>query len=110
MSTPVRITKSDLIEKVEAGWKRDALAEHYGIPVTQMATALKQAGLRIRKFHKPKFELIDDVEIEEIEEASFTEEEMGEIADAGAEAIEESAQDEVIFEQQTEATPSLNGW
>lgn len=58
MATPVRITLSDLTEKVEAGWKKDALAEHYGLPITQMTKALQQAGLRIRKFHRPKFELV----------------------------------------------------
>ncbi len=58
MAGPVRITIEDLTQKVEEGWKKDALAEHYGLPMTQMGAALKQAGLRIRKFHKPKFELI----------------------------------------------------
>jgi hypothetical protein len=62
MSEPVRITKQDLEEKVQAGWKKDALAEHYGLPMTQMTQALKQAGLKIRKFHRPKFELVDEVE------------------------------------------------
>lgn len=62
MSEPVRITKQDLEEKVQAGWKKDALAEHYGLPMTQMTQALKQAGLKIRKFHRPKFELVDEAE------------------------------------------------
>ena len=62
MSTPIRITKEDLAQKVHEGWKKDALAQHYGLPVTQMTAALKQAGLTIRKFHKPKFVLIDETE------------------------------------------------
>lgn len=60
MAETVKITVQDLTEKVEAGWKKPALAEHYGLPVSQMTLALKQAGLKIRKFHKPKFELVNE--------------------------------------------------
>lgn len=56
----VRITKSDLTQKVEEGWKKDQLAQHYGLPMSQMTKVLQQAGLQIRKFHRPKFELVDD--------------------------------------------------
>jgi|SRR6187402_1356273 len=56
----VQITISDLTSKVEAGWKKPALAEHYGLPVSQVTSALQAAGLRIRKFHHPKFILVDD--------------------------------------------------
>lgn len=74
MSEPVRITKQDLEEKVQAGWKKDTLAEHYGLPMTQMTQALKQAGLKIRKFHRPKFELVD--ETEEIASHPYEQEEV----------------------------------
>lgn len=57
----VQITKADLAAKVEAGWKKKALANHYGLPVMQMTKVLQQAGLTIRKFHEPKFVLIDEV-------------------------------------------------
>lgn len=56
----IQITITDLTEKVEAGWKKQALAIHYGLPVTQMTKVLQHAGLRIRKFHAPKFVLVDD--------------------------------------------------
>lgn len=57
----VQVTKSDLSQKVQEGWKRKQLAEHYGLPETQMAQLLKDAGLQIRKFHAPKYVLVDDV-------------------------------------------------
>lgn len=56
----VEIKKSVLTEQVNSGWKRKALAEHYGLPETQMAQVLKDAGLQIRKFHAPKYQLVDD--------------------------------------------------
>lgn len=51
----VTITPSVLREQVEQGMKLDALAEHYGLPKTQMKKALQQLGLKIRKLHEPKF-------------------------------------------------------
>ena len=61
------IKKSVLAQQVEEGWKRKALAEHYGIPETQMAEVLRKAGLKIRKFHAPKYQFIDDTESETTE-------------------------------------------
>lgn len=58
----VQVTLSDLTAKVNAGWKKQALAEHYGLPMAQMTKLLQQAGLKIRKFHNAKFELINDSE------------------------------------------------
>jgi hypothetical protein len=60
----VEITLSDLRAKVEAGWKKPQLAEHYGLPQAQVGKLLKQAGLTIRKFHQPKFALVDDTNAE----------------------------------------------
>ena len=51
----VTITPSVLREQVEQGMKLDALAEHYGLPKTQMKKALQQLGLKIRKLHEHKF-------------------------------------------------------
>ena len=56
----VEIKKSILAQQVEEGWKRAALAEHYGLPEAQMAQVLRDAGLQIRKFHAPKYQLVDD--------------------------------------------------
>lgn len=56
----IQITKSDLSAKVEAGWKKAQLARHYGLPVAQMTRVLKEANLTIRKFHAPKYVLVED--------------------------------------------------
>ena len=45
--------------------KKDELAVYYGLPVTQMTKVLQQAGLKIRKFHKPAFVLENDLEATE---------------------------------------------
>ena len=44
----VEIKKSILVQQVQDGWKRKALAEHYGLPEAQMAQVLRNAGLQIR--------------------------------------------------------------
>lgn len=63
----VEIKKSVLTQQVEDGWKRKALAEHYEIPEMQMAQVLRRAGLKIRKFHAPKYLFVDDTEGETTE-------------------------------------------
>ena len=55
-----QISLSELKQKVEDGWKKNQLAEYYGLPMVQMTKLLQKAGLKIRKFHAPAFELIDD--------------------------------------------------
>lgn len=59
----IKISKVDLAQKVEEGWKKAQLAEHYGLPMAQMTKVLQAAGLQIRKFHAPKFELVEEVEV-----------------------------------------------
>lgn len=70
----IQILIEDLTAKVNAGWKKAALAEHYGLPVTQMTKALQDAGLRIKKLHYPKYVLVatesSQVSSEEIAESS----------------------------------------
>ena len=56
----ISINVATLTKQVEEGMKKAALAEYYGIPVSQMTAALKQAGLKIRKFHAPAFVLVTD--------------------------------------------------
>ena len=63
----VEIKKSVLAQQVEDGWKRKALAEHYRLPETQMAEVLRKAGLKIRKFHAPKYQFVDDTQSETTE-------------------------------------------
>ena len=88
----IEIKKSVLSQQVQEGWKRKALAEHYGLPETQMAQVLKDAGLQIRKFHAPKYQFVDDTqEQEEGVEEIQTEinEEVGEDVNTLVESVEE---------------------
>ena len=59
------ITISDLKSKVNEGWKKQALADHYGLPMAQMTKLLQTAGLKIRKFHAPLYVLVDDTVVGE---------------------------------------------
>ena len=58
----IQVTVSDLTQKVNEGWKKPQLATYYGLPMTQVTKLLQQAGLKIRKFHLPKFVLVDDTQ------------------------------------------------
>lgn len=92
----VEIKKSILTQQVQDGWKRSALAEHYGLPETQMAAVLKQAGLKIRKFHAPKYQLVDDT-IENIEEVT-------------GEDVNETLIESVVEELPAETVDTNNNW
>ena len=93
----VEIKKSILAQQVEEGWKRKALAEHYGLPEAQMAQVLKDAGLRIRKFHAPKYQLVDDT----------TEEVDNEIVGEDVNTLTESVIEEEVVET---STVQQEGW
>lgn len=67
----VKISLTTLKKQVEDGMKKSQLAEHYGMSELQVGKLLKQAGLRIRKFHKPAFELVNDEEIAKVTEVEF---------------------------------------
>jgi len=56
----VQLKKSVLAQEIEDGNKIEYFLEKYGLPETQMRAALRQCGLKIRKFHEPKFEFVDD--------------------------------------------------
>lgn len=99
----VKITKADLAAKVEEGWKKNKLAEHYGLPMAQMTKVLQSAGLKIRKFHAPKFELIDD---EEVVETSVEEVEVTDVTDIVEEAGEIRMED--VIDESPIATSQ--GW
>lgn len=58
-TTPVQISKAALTKLVEEGKKKEEIASHFGLNNAQTTKLLKQAGLTIRKFHKPVFNLID---------------------------------------------------
>lgn len=55
VKTTITIVPSELKKQVEEGMKKDALAAHYGLSISQMGKALKALNLTIRKFHAPAF-------------------------------------------------------
>ena len=96
---PVKIVLSELKEKVQNGAKRKALAEYYGISEVQMAKALKSAGLKIRNFHAPAFEIVEDLtenKAPEIQAVPFEEAGQIQMLQDIAEEEEEEAQEDPI--------------
>ena len=95
----IQISKPDLAQKIEEGWKKDALAAHYGLPMAQMTKVLQASGLKIRKFHAPKFELVDEVmgeeKQEDTQEVSITEEVLDQPVVANEVQVEEKKPVEV---------------
>ena len=65
---PVKIILAVLRKQVENGMKRKELSEYYSISEAQMAKALKSACLKIRKFHEPAFQLVNDESVIDSEE------------------------------------------
>ena len=108
MAVPIK--KSILSTQVEEGMKKAELAAHYELPVAQMTKVLKAAGLKIRKFHAPKFELEDDMEVsEEVHTDVNTDEELESLQHAH-ESIQQ--EEELIEEVQEETSiePETAGW
>lgn len=103
--TPVKISLATLKKQVEEGMKRKELAEYYGIPETQMAKALKSAGLKIRKFHNPAFELVMEAEETQVEEAVGVKETI-EVPPFWEDTVEDTAVEEPVFE--TEETEEVD--
>ena len=109
---PVSIDIKVLTEQVNNGMKKAELAEFYGIPVTQMTSALKQAGLKIRKFHHPKFVLVNNNTTENLgdtakEEVSEEEELMVEDLFSQGEEIQEEP---VVTQEPEETTSNSVSW
>lgn len=59
----VEIKKSIIEAQIESGMKKKELADHYGLPMTQMTKVLQQLGLRIKQNHHPKFVIVDDTPV-----------------------------------------------
>ena len=102
----IEIKKSILAQQVQDGWKRKALAEHYGLPETQMAQVLRDAGLQIRKFHAPKYQLVDDTNSEELVE--ITNEGNDVVVGEDVNVLQEDTQQEVATPVTTEEPTA--GW
>lgn len=100
----VRITIEDLTQKVNDGWKKDQLAEHYDLPKAQVTKLLREAGLQIRKFHKPKYELVRESEQEEVVDINVQAEEVASVQ----ENVEETSTPEETVNEEVTTTPQ--GW
>ena len=112
MAVPIK--KSILSAQVEGGMKKAALAAYYELPVAQMTKVLKDAGLTIRKFHAPKYELEDDMtedvvenSLQEVQEDVNIDEEQVSLQDA-LESVEQ--EEEVVMEIQNATSNSEAGW
>lgn len=66
----VTIIPNVLREQVEQGMKLNALAEHYGLPKSQMKKALQQLDLKIRRLQEPKFIFADETYVKEEDKKS----------------------------------------
>lgn len=84
-NTAVTIVPSVIREQIEGGMKKKELAEYYGLPMAQMTKALQTMGLKIRKFHAPKFIIAEEEEVQTLEETL---------------AVEEATSDMVVEEQE----------
>lgn len=121
-----QVKKSELTAMVNEGKKRNEIAAHYGLKEAQVAKLLKAAGLKIRKFHLPTFELVDDTveETAQMMDIPVTQEvldmnpdlaaegvKVGETIQVTAEATAEevTAQVETVIEEQTDQVPG-KGW
>ena len=85
-----QVKKSELTAMVNEGKKRNEIAAHYGLKEAQVAKLLKAAGLKIRKFHLPTFELVDDTVEEEatMMDISVTQEVLDMNSDLAAENVQ----------------------
>ena len=68
MSNKVKISKSGLTIDVKAGLKREDIMKKYSTETVKLTNSdvtalLKQCGLKIRKFKRPNFEIIEDLTV-----------------------------------------------
>lgn len=62
----VEVNYQDLKDKVEAGWKKDALVKHYGLNNNQMSNLLRDCGLKIKRTRKePAYKILGVPTLEE---------------------------------------------
>lgn len=98
----VTIVPSVLRQQVEEGWKLKPLAEHYGLPASQMKKALQAQGLTIRKFHNPKFVFAEEATEQEVEAQEVTDiNETLETENSVEEVVEAPIEETTATEQPT---------
>ena len=56
----VSISKKELTEMVNKGAKKEEIAAKYSLTTAATGRLLKEAGLKLKKTHKPTFKLVDD--------------------------------------------------
>ena len=114
MAVPIK--KSILTQQVEEGMKKAELAAHYELPVAQMTKVLKAAGLKIRKFHAPKYELEDDMaeddvfdSLQEVQEDVDIDEELEPLQNTH-ESIQQEEELVEEVQEETPIEPEVTGW
>lgn len=60
MQEAVKVSKSELTEMVNSGKKIEDIMSKYNLNKPNARKVLKMAGLKLKKTHYPKFELVDD--------------------------------------------------
>lgn len=60
MQEAIKISKKELTEYVNSGAKIGQIMTKYGLNKLQSRKMLKEAGLKLRKFHYAKYELTED--------------------------------------------------
>jgi hypothetical protein len=93
----VKIKPSVLKEQIDNGMKMKELAEHYGLPVTQMKNVLKTLGLEIRKFRKPLWVIEEEPEVTNLEEIEDTPEPQAEVEALAQEGVEEVPSNTFVY-------------
>lgn len=89
----IKISLSVLTQQVNQGMKKAQLAEYYGLKQSQMTKVLQSAGLKIRKFHAPVFELLDDTVVESAVE------EMSQVPEIQENPVTEIGATDPVFEE-----------
>lgn len=56
----IQISKKELTEMVNSGKKKEEIASKYNLTNAATTRLLKDAGLKIKKTHKPTYTLVDD--------------------------------------------------
>jgi len=59
----IQISKKELTEMVNSGKKKEEIASKYNLTNAATTRLLKDAGLKIKKTHKPTFTLVDDTTV-----------------------------------------------
>lgn len=93
----VKIKPSVLKEQIDNGMKMKELAEHYGLPVTQMKNVLKTLGLEIRKFRRPLWVIEEEPGVTNSEGDLNTPEPQAEVEALAQQGVEEVSSNTFVY-------------